>query len=318
MFGVLIATFMGIQPLCTQSTFVQEMGPSLSGENEFVARAVFNDYLEQSRETVPEDEAVPKSPKVQLAHKLSELKKEIARFEELLDSLSVLQPETGWARGIANLRRTILLQERSINNPWNGAVWVDVPSLQKSPDELIFAIDTFLIQNSAADQKDRFDSVLELRFGQDPKQCIEIEKRVVARWCAYYDIIEPFMTPVVEHNLYPELNQGNDVRNLYTWILKNTNDNKVYTSAKNCFDVWKQVHEKQKNVIVSLVLQSRKLRGIVPWSQGCGAGVQLDENSVRITLLRHSAEINEVNKSAIKTLLKLLTDEQISDYESDK
>jgi hypothetical protein len=318
MFSVVIAAIVGMQPLCTQSTFVQAMGPSLHGENEFVARAVFNEYLEQSRKSHPEDQPVPKSPENQLAQKQSQLKNEISKFEELLDSLSVMHSETGWTKSIANLRRTVLLKERNTNNPWNGVVWVDVPSLQQSPDELIFAIDQFLIKSSAADQADRFAGSYEQRFGRDPQRCIAIEKRIVSRWCEYHTIIKPYMTPLVEQELYPSLDQGTNVRKLHDWILENVKDDEIISSANNCFNVWNQVHKKQKNATISLVLHARKTLGIDPWSSVCRGSANLNDQGSRATLLRHTAEISEVNKGAMKTLFNLLTDEQKASYDSNR
>jgi len=296
-----------VQPICTPRDFHNAFGNSIQGDNEFIAKAIFDDYAEQVQAiNSGETENADTTPSQQLAIEY-----------ELLSSLSVINNDIEWRTSIANLRRSVLLEARKFTNPWPATVWVDVPSITTVPDSVLFQIDTFLLNNIDKDRTERFMASV-LQLGGNVLKCKAYEKQSMQRWGEYLDIIAPYIDEEVAAALYPQLNTGEEVQRIANWIYKNSNDTKIHESVSKQLAIWNTIKKKQNETIIQLVINSRKQLGFDPWSRGCGQQTDTAAYKIKNELMQKSAEINEFDKATNNVLLRLLPEELRHSFESEE
>ena len=312
----IVSILIGFQPLCTETTFVETMGSTLEGELAFVARAVFDDYIEESTPEIVPDERTPAGNSQYINAKATRILEEANLFEECIQSLRVLNDTPEWLRSVATLRRKVLLEEREANNPWSGAVWVYLPTIDASSDDFVFVFDSFLDVHSQQDRADRVEAIKAQKIGGDISKCTKLEQQVMARWWQFYTLIKPYITSENEQLIFPTVNNGEEVHTLYEWIVSNVTNQGVLQSANAQFSLWQSIQKKQRTNIVDLVLQSRKEYGYDPLSHSCGDGDFDERRKVRLSLMRSNAAINELNNDTIASLLQLLSEELREEYKS--
>ncbi|HIB01443.1 MAG TPA: hypothetical protein EYN11_04995 [Phycisphaerales bacterium] len=307
-----------VQPICTPRDFHNAFGNSIQGDNEFIAKAIFDDYAEQVQAiNSGETENADTTPSQQLAIELQRATEADMLFDELLSSLSVINNDIEWRTSIANLRRSVLLEARKFTNPWPATVWVDVPSITTVPDSVLFQIDTFLLNNIDKDRTERFMASV-LQLGGNVLKCKAYEKQSMQRWGEYLDIIAPYIDEEVAAALYPQLNTGEEVQRIANWIYKNSNDTKIHESVSKQLAIWNTIKKKQNETIIQLVINSRKQLGFDPWSRGCGQQTDTAAYKIKNELMQKSAEINEFDKATNNVLLRLLPEELRHSFESEE
>ena len=143
-----------VQPVCTLEQFHLAFEDALHGEHELVATAVFKDYTETYQKLQAEPELERVSPLTKLNNRFALANHANQLFDDLLASLSILDTNKVWQRGVIDLRRTVLLRARRSNNPWSSSVWIDLARFIPLQDEhVVYEIDSFLIDNIDNDQK---------------------------------------------------------------------------------------------------------------------------------------------------------------------
>jgi len=299
----------GLQPLCTEEDFQQAFGSSLQEDTGFIARAVFDDYLEQIL-TVEQDysceEEIEAPPVGVLMLQLSKEQAVDELFDTLLSSLHVLNESAEWKINIANLRRTVLLRAREAKNPWHGVVWVDIPNM---PAKTILRVDSFLQNNIDEDRTDRYNGIAMQTLGETEK-CRIYEKQAMERWGKYLQIIAPSINEEVLLTLYPQLDTGEEVLFAKQWVFENITDINTLASVRQQVSLWSTIHNKQNQAVVDLVVKTRAQLGFDPWSRGCGMQAGSAIYKIKNKLLQKSAEIQEFNISTIDVILNLLTKKQ--------
>ncbi|HIN09156.1 MAG TPA: hypothetical protein EYM64_01110 [Phycisphaerales bacterium] len=305
-----MAAYSSVQPICTTAQFQTALGGSLRGEQEIVATAIFDDYLEQTKKLRIDEGSDRDSPSKKLGSRFALANQADQLFDDLLASLGVLNNSHVWNRGIIDLRRTVLLRARQSDNPWPSTIWVDLPRIVYLQDEsVIYTIDAFLIKNIDDDRTDRFDAIAAGLAGDD-SACLEITSRAMERWGAYQEIIDPYTTRLHEFASYPQLDLSNRVNNLMEWIAANITDEKILTEAKQQFSLWNTIHTQQQKDVVSLVRKARTELGFDPWSRGCGHPSSSTATTIKNKLLQRSAEMVELKSSTFKLMVQQLTPEQ--------
>lgn len=307
-----------VQPICTPRDFQNAFRNSIQGDNEFIAKVIFDDYAEQVQAiNAGETEKENATPSQQLAIELQYATEADMLFDELLSSLSAINNDIEWRIRIANLRRSVLLEARKFTNPWPATVWVDVPGITTVPDGVLFQIDTFLLNNIDKDRTERFMASA-LQIGGNVLKCKAYEKQSMQRWCEYLDIIAPYIDEEVSIALYPQLDTGEEVQRIANWIYKNSNDAKVHESVLKQLSIWKTIKKKQNETIIQLVINARKQLGFDPWSRGCGQQADTAAYKIKNELMQKSAEINEFDNSTNNVLLRLLPEELRHSFESEE
>jgi hypothetical protein len=307
-----------VQPICTPREFQNAFGNLIQGDNEFIAKAIFDDYAEQVQAiNSGETEKTNTTPSQQLGIELQRATEADMLFDDLLSSLSIINNDIEWRTSIANLRRSVLLEARKFTNPWPATVWVDVPNITTVPDSVLFQIDIFLLNNIDKDRTERFMASV-LQLGGNVLKCKAYEKQSMQRWGEYLDIIAPYIDEDVAIALYPQLNTGEEVQRIANWIYKNSNDAKVHQSVSKQLVVWKTIKKKQNDTIIQLVINARKQLGFDPWSRGCGQQTDTAAYKIKNEIMQKSAEINEFDKATNNVLLRLLPEELRHSFESEE
>lgn len=306
----------GLQPACTEEDFQMAFGNSTQGDTAFIARVVFDDYLEQliavdQEYTCEEDVDAP--PLGTLMLELSKENAVDALFDTLLSSLLVLNESADWKLGIANLRRTVLLRARKAKNPWQGVVWVDIPNM---PTETVLQLDLFLQNNIDEDRTERYYGLGMQSWGEAQK-CRKFEKQAMERWGTFLQIIAPSINEGVLYTLYPQLDQGKEVHRVSRWMFKHVLDKDILASVRKQIELWGSLHKRQNQTIVDVIVKTRSKLGFDPWSRGCGIPAGSPGYKIKNELLQKSAEIQEFNNSIIEVILNLLTEEQRQLFEKE-
>ncbi|MBC8202177.1 MAG: hypothetical protein H8E86_09035 [Planctomycetes bacterium] len=315
--GTLVIVVCGIcsvQPVCTERDFHLTLGASIDGDHEFIARAVFDAYNDQMLEIVSKEESPKNSQAEQLKNRKQETKQAKALFDELLESLGVLNNDQSWSIGLVHLRRTVLLRARESNNPWPSTVWVDLPSLTTVPKNLLVEIDAFLLANIDEDIEDRFGA-MSANLVSDSESCRFYEKRAMERWGNFEQIIAPYMVDAALAIAYPQLATDQRVSNIVSWILGNVQDSGVVEKANFQFAVWKTRNEQSKRVAISLIHNARMNHGFDPWSSGCGAQAYVGQSQIKNKLLQATAQMKESTDEIYTSVLKLLSPNQLQQFE---
>lgn len=309
-FFIVASTAANLQPICSAEQFHAAIGASLQGKHEIVATAIFDDYQEKCGSLQAEPALDRVSPITKLNNKFERAEQADRLFDALLASLTALDTDDVWKRNIIDLRRTVLLQARDSDNPWPATVWIDLPRHIASPDKsVVNAIDSFLVDNIDSDRKDRFDAFKSAADG-DVELCAEITQRAMKRWEEYQKIIDPHTSPLLETHIYPQLDLSGQVRDVVHWIASNIGDDAVVSKVDYQFFLWKNIHEKRRKEIISIVREARSTLGFDPWSRGCGHPNSSVATVLKNRLLQRSAEIVELNRNTCKVMLQELTPAQ--------
>ncbi|MDP7005886.1 MAG: hypothetical protein QF718_06725 [Phycisphaerales bacterium] len=313
--GTMVMVAVSVQPVCTLGDFQGAFGASKQSDSLFVAKAVFDDYLEQLQTLDSTNYDEKPSPLKALQAQLDATTKADTLFDNLLESLSVLNRGDTWKRSVMDLRRSVLLNARKTNNPWPSTVWVDLPGIVKTSDELVTQIDDFLIANIDEDRTDRFSASSAVLNG-DTELCKNYEKRAMERWSKYVLLIKPFINEDVERVLYPQVPDNNQLQELANWIDSNVKDESITENVHAELIKWNTKYAKQKVDTISLINEVRANFGFDPWSRGCGVQTHSKQSITKNTLLRKTAAMKELNNSSVKFVLSLLTDKLRQQFES--
>ncbi len=314
--ALLVCGIINVQPMCTERDFQMALGTSIQGDHEFVARAVFDDYVERAQEiqTVVDDQNMSTIEKLDI--RLQQTIQADNLFDEFLDSLSVLNNEEIWKMGIVNLRRSVFLEARKQNNPWPSTVWVNLPNVASVPKSVLLRIDAFLIENIDHDIQDRFGAA-RAKLSGTHDDCRLFEKQAMERWGDYTDIVEPHIEENIKSILYPQLTQDSTVERIISWIVNNIDDPTIKDKANLQLAVWKTTHTKQQQEVISLIRSARINFGFDPWSRGCGDQSFSRQSRIKNKLLQKTAEIQESTETTCKTVLQLLSPEQRQRFKDD-
>ena len=301
--SALVSVMMGIQPVCTESTFSRFIEPSTHGDVEVVARAIFEDYLEQVAKlgSTPHERQTP--VEFVIEQRNTEIRADVL-FDSLLDSLALLSEDSSWSDAIKQVRRYVLLSAREANNPWPNTQWYDIALVTQTNPQLLDNIDSFLLKHVDDDRIDRFAATIALLEG-NKETCVEAERKTMQRWAIYDKLIEPFENNSSLAHSYPAIPGGGEVARIVFRIIDNIKDPKQKEVIGNLFTSYKTMHEQQKRVIVSMVKNTRINDEVDPLSSGCGTF-----DKTRILVLQKTAEMQEQNASAIQLMIQALTPEQ--------
>lgn len=311
--GIFAMVATAVQPICTRSDFQEAFGSSLQSDYAFVARAAFEDYLEQVQKIDVGNYDRNTTPIEQLQDRLEATIKADGLFDDLMGSLSVLSSDRSWKRNIIDLRRSVLLEARKANNPWPATIWVNLSDIVQIPVDTAQEIDAFLIDNIDEDRTDRFSASVAILAGNS-EDCRIYEKRAMVRWNQYISIIEPYINEDVESVLYPQLSNNDGVRNLMSWMMSNVDNVTTLENAQFQLAAWNSAHTQQKLDAIKLIRGTRATLGFDPWSRGCGIQNYSRQSRIKNELIKKTAAIQETNKSYIKILLSLLNPEQLQEF----
>ena len=305
-YGLMIATF-SVKPLCTPAQFNETIGPLVEYDQELIVRAIFEQYGDDTRRlSAPIDEKLPRKKKLEIELELAVEADQ--HFDTLLTSLEVLDSRQEWQHAVAKLRRDILLEERNASNPWMNAPWVNFTGNDAT---VTAAVNAFLIQEADADRQDRYQAFIARAEG-NAQLCKECESKVMKRWAAFEDIIIDYQ----DHwqlSMYPQLDSGDDIHQFYAWAIVNLDDQMKIDTIQQQYLVWKTLHRNKNNAVLAEVRNARRSHHFDPWSNGCGF-VSSQENQIKNKLLIASAEINELNKSSLKAMLGLCSEEEYAAF----
>ncbi len=316
-FGALVIVVCGIfsvQPVCTERDFQLALGASIEGDHEFIARAVFDAYNDQIRGIAAQGESPKNSQVEQLESRKRETKQAKTLFDDLLESLGVLNNAPSWSMGIVHLRRSVLLKARESNNPWPSTVWVDLPSVTTVPKNLLVEIDAFLLTNADDDIEDRFGAI-NANLLSDTESCRFYEKRAMERWGNFEQIIAPYMVDATWAIAYPQLTTDQRVVNIVSWIAGTVQDASVVEKANFQFAVWKTKNEHSKRAAISLIHNARMNHGFDPWSSGCSAQAYASQSQIKNKLLQATAQMKELTDDIYTSVSKLLSPNQLQQFE---
>jgi hypothetical protein len=306
-----------VQPVCTEKDFQKALGTSILGDHEFIARAVFDDYIDRIKLIASEGSVEPNSKTYTIDYQHKQTKQADELLDELLESLQVLSNDEKWKMGIVELRRTVLLGSRNSNNPWPSTVWVDVTEIVDIPNSAHLAINDFLISNFDSDVEDRFGAIRAKVLG-DEALCKSYEKRAMNRWASYSKIIQPFLNKDIEQAMYPQIKQSNDVKNTLEWIVQHVDDRGTIDKANLLFAVWKTTFSKLKQESISIINNSRRRFGFDPWSKGCGTNDSSQKSRAKNQLLKKTATMQEATEKTVRDLLNLLSQDQRHLFDSEQ
>jgi len=308
--SVLVSVILGVQPVCTESTFSIYIEPNLHGDTEVVARAIFDEYLEHvaKLDTTPIERQTP----VEFAMELrDEEMKADALFDSLLDSLAILKDDPDWSDVIKQVRRRVLLYAREANNPWPNTQWFDIVATVQTNPKFLNDVDSFLLQNVDADRYDRFLATIAMLEG-DKETCAKAERRTMQRWAVYNELIEPFETDDLLSHIYHAIPSTDEVARIFFRITVTIKEPSKTNIVANVFGLYRAMHEKQKRAVVTIVKNTRINDGVDPLSSGCGTF-----DKTRILILQKTAEMYELNTATIESMIQVLTPEQRQQLELD-
>jgi hypothetical protein len=307
--SIAIAVVAEVQPVCTTAQFLDAFKSTLQGEHELVATTIFKDYTEQYQELQEEPDSDRVSPSAKLNNRLALANHADRLFDDLLETISILDTDRKWQRSVVDLRRTVLLRSRRSNNPWRSTIWVDLARFMPMDVDVASEIDSFLIKSIDDDRSDRFDALAAGLEG-DEAACAEITARAMQRWSEYQKIIEPHMTRPLMLVVYPQLDGNNQVYDAMEWIELNVEDKNTIIDARTQLTVWIAINNQQQKEVITLVRRARTELDFDPWSRGCGHPSSSTATLLKNKLLQRSAEIVELNRSTLSAILQLLTPEQ--------
>ncbi len=312
--SMIVAVSIGIQPMCTRDDFQKVFGDVIQDNNSYIAEAVFDDYLEQVQQIESSDYDKKLPPIKRLQNQLNSAIEADTLFDSFVSSLSVLGNDARWKRSVMDLRRSVLLNARKVNNPWPATVWVNLPNIAPVSDSTADQINTFIIENIDNDRTDRFSASAAILSG-DKEACRQYEKRAMARWNEYVTIIEPHINKDVEVVLYPQLSEDESVIELTGWVLSNIEDKDIKDKATLQLAFWTKKHNKQKLDAITVIRSARTSFGFDPWSRGCGVQAHSRQSRKKNELLKKTAAIQETNNEYLAILLSMLTPEQRQQFE---
>jgi hypothetical protein len=301
--SVVVAVILGVQPVCGEATYRTTLEPSLHGDAKMVGRAIFDAYLEQVAQ-LDKNQTAPESRVEVIKARQITANNADALFDSLLESLSVLSEESSLQSGIMAARRTVLLDARQANNPWPETKWFDIAAIVQTNPEFLNIVDSFLLQYADTDRDDRFNATIAKLEG-DRVACAEAERRTMQRWAIYDKLIEPFENGSTLEYRFSSIPKSGQVTNLYIEITDSIKDPTVTDIVRNQMVLYKTLYEKQKHSLIKLIKDARINEGVDPLSTGCGS-VGLTRNLI----LQRSAEIHELNRSTVESMLRSLSNEQ--------
>lgn len=308
--SALLSVLLGVQPVCTEMTFSTVIESNLRGDAKEIARAIFDEYLEQveNLDTTPTERQTPVEFAVE--QRDEEIRAD-ALFDSLLDSLAVLNDDPVWFDVIKQVRRDVLLYARETNNPWPNTQWVDITEIVRTNPKFLNDVDSFLLQNVDADRYDRYLAIIAILEG-DKETCAKAEQRAMQRWAVYNELIEPFETDALLSHIYHAIPNADEVGRTLLRVLVDIKDTAQIETVGNVYGLYKAIHEKQMRTVVALVKKTRINDGVDPLSSGCGTF-----DKTRTLILQKTAEMHELNASTIESMIQILTPEQRQQLELD-
>ena len=302
--SALVAVVLGAQPICSEAVFSKLLEPTLRGDSKLIARAVFDDYLEQVA-LIARSQEGQQSRVSEIQAQKERANQTDALFDSLLESLSILSDDPSLKTGIQNVRRSVLLIARQSNNPWPNAKWFDIAAITQTDTQFITAVDSFLLQNADSDRDDRFTALIAMIRG-DREACAEAERRTMQRWAIYNELVEPFENESTLTYRYTTIPKSDRVADLCFQITDRFQDTKTSDIVRGQMALYTSLFEKQKHTIIRLIKNARVNEGVDPLSSGCGS-ISKTKNAI----LQRTAEIHELNSSTVDSMLRVLTPEQI-------
>ena len=301
---------LGAQPVCTEATFTKFIGPSLHGDTELVARAIFDEYLENVASL---DTAFPdrQTPTEFVLEQQARSNKADTLFDSLLDSLEVLGEDRELQSGIQAARRSVLLNSRKANNPWPATQWYDIAELVKTNPQFLDAVDAFILEYADVDRDDRFAATIAMLEG-NKNDCAEAERRTMQRWAIYNELIEPFENELTLEYRYPSIPKSELAAGVFITITNRIKNSSQTDSVRNIFRLYAVMHNKQKRDIIELIKNARINDGVDPLSSGCGSS-----GKTRNRILQRTAQMRELNETTLQSMLQVLTLEQRQELELD-
>ena len=301
--SILLTVVLGVQPVCTKSTFSQFVEPSLHGDTKVVARAIFDDYLEQ----VQKLDSGHTERQTPIEFVIEQREKEIQAdflLDSFLDSLTVLDGDSNWLDVIKQLRRIVLLNARESNNPWPATRWDDIARTVQTNQKFLDNVDSFLLRYVDVDRNDRFVAIIAKLEG-DKEGCVQAERRTMQRWAIYNALIEPYENESSLALRYPTIHWVEKVTHVKFRIVDKIKDTAQADAVGNLFTLYRAVHKKRVRDVVELIKNTRINDGIDPLSLGCGSG-----GKTRNLILQRNAELQELETATIESMLQVLTPEQ--------
>jgi len=301
--GAIVAVLLGVQPICGEATYSKLLEPALNGDSKIIARAVFDDYLEQVA-LIGRSEEGQQSRVDEIQTQQENANQADALFDSLLDSLSVLSDSPSLRTGIQHVRRTVILVARQADNPWPNTKWFDITSIVQTDTQCINAIDSFLVQHTDSDRDDRFIALI-AKLNGDQEACAEAERRTMQRWAIYNEIVEPFENEHTLEDRYTTIPKSSRVTGMFLQITDKFQESKAPDIVRGQMALYSSLYEKQKHTIIWLIKNARINEGVDPLSSGCGS-----VSKTKKAILQRTAEIRELNSSTVKSMLRVLTPEQ--------
>jgi len=299
------------QPVCTESNFVEHMGRLLTGEHEVIARAIFEDYTSEVITVHSPNTNQPKNPYETLEYKEHQARKMDAIFDELTESLSVINSAPAWQRCIHDLRRSVLLNGRKTNNPWEQTIWINPSDFVTLSNASAKSINSFLHKAVDEDRTHRF-AALKAKKINNNDACRSAEQNAMALWHDFYkQCVQPYQNDAIEYEMYKKIDHGEEITRMYKWVLDNVIENEISSLFKERYANWLLIHTRQLSGIKKIILKTRVEDGYDPLSNGCG-----HTNEGRFELLKQEAELSTINAKVEKDLRQLLTDEQSQSFEN--
>lgn len=308
---VLVLIMLGVQPVCTESTFSRFIQPSLHGDVEVVARAIFEEYLENIAD-IENKSGIRLTPIEFVTEQRDEEIQADALFDSLLDSLALLDDNPDWFRALKQLRKHVLLRAREANNPWPNTVWYDISLHEQTNAQFLHDFDVFLRKYVDIDRNDRFAAKIAILMG-DKEACVNAEQRTMERWGIYNKLIEPFANSTLFVHLYPAIPNASQVGRVYFRIAERVKDTSKIEAVGSVFGLFKAMYEKQVHSIVETIKDARIKDGVDPLSSGCGA-----YDKTRILVLYKTAALHELLEATIQSMVQILTAQERQSLELDK
>lgn len=302
--SIFVALVLGAQPVCSEAVYSKLLEPTLRGDSKFIARAVFDDYLEQVAR-IDRSREGQQSRVSEIRAQKERANQSDALFDSLLESISVLSDDSSLQKGIQNVRRTVLLNARQANNPWPNAKWFDIAAITQTDSQFIDAVNSFLLQHADSDRDDRFTALIAMISG-DRDACAEAERRTMQRWAMYNELVEPFENESTLEYRFTTIPKSTQVADLYSQINEKFQDTKTSDLVRGQMALYTSLFEKQKHTIIQLIKNARITEGVDPLSSGCGS-----ISKTKNVILQRTAEIRELNSSTVDSMLGVLTPEQI-------
>jgi hypothetical protein len=255
---IFIGITFALQPVCTEAVFLHSMKPAFRGDNEIIARAVFDDYLDQIKILTQHelDRHSLQTPLEDLLKNKLISNQADALFDTLLDSLSVLDENRDWKNGVQTIRRTVFLNARESNNPWPETTWIDVSTIVNTTPDFLRDLDSFLLQHVDDDRNDRFIALQAILEG-DPIVCVEAEQRTMKRWSIYDKLISPYENDITITYQYPMIPNISSVASLFSRIVETIQDKHKIEVIRGQMALYTTLHKKHKNDIIQRIKNVR-------------------------------------------------------------